>query len=416
MIVPSVDLMQQRAVQLVGGETLEIDAGDPRPIFDRFARVGEVAVIDLDAALGRDPQTETILELIRAGPCRVGGGIRSYEAACGWLDAGASKIILGTAAQPELLRRLPRSRLIAALDARNGEVLSHGWTRGTGASILERVRALRDYVDGFLVTFVEREGRLGGTSLERVPELVEAAGSARLTIAGGISRASEVAELDRLGADAQVGMALYTGSLSLAEGFAAPLRSDRPDGLWPTLICDVRGACLGLVYSNLESLTRALDTGQGVYWSRKRGLWLKGDSSGNTQELVRMELDCDRDCIRAIVRPQGPFCHRGSESCFGAPGGLVALDGTLAQRVVSAPAGSYTRKLLDSPELLGSKLLEEAQELTEAQSPDEVCWEAADLIYFAMVRARASGVGLEQIEAELSRRALSVTRPSETSC
>ena len=143
MIVPSIDLMSQRAVQLIGGETLEIDAGDPRPIADRFGRVGEVAVIDLDAALGRPPQTETVRDLLQRAKCRVGGGIRSPQAAIDWLDAGAEKVILGTAATPDVLSKLPKDRVIAALDARDGEVLSHGWTRGTGTTILERIEALR---------------------------------------------------------------------------------------------------------------------------------------------------------------------------------------------------------------------------------------------------------------------------------
>ena len=414
MIVPSIDLMNQRAVQLIGGETLEIDAGDARPIADRFGRVGEVAVIDLDAALGRKPQTETVRDLLQRARCRVGGGIRSAQAAIDWLDAGAEKVILGTAATPEILSQLPKGRVIAALDARNGEVLSHGWTRGTGTTILERIEALRPYVGGFLITFVEREGRLGGTCLDRVPELVEAAQNAKVTIAGGITTAEEVAALDHAGADAQVGMALYGGQMSLAEGFAAPLRSDRSDGLWPTVVCDTRGVALGMVYSNVESLTRAIDTGTGVYWSRKRGLWQKGATSGATQRLIRLDVDCDRDCLRAVVEQAGSgFCHLDQPGCFGAIGGLGALDQTLRARVADAPVGSYTRKLIDNPAILGSKIMEEASELVEATSTEEVCWETADELYFSMVRATAAGVSLAQVERELDRRAQKVTRRSD---
>src|SRR5690606_28351127 len=118
-------------------------------------------------------------------------------------DAGARKVILGTAAKPEILSQLPRQRVIAALDARHGEVVVEGWTKGTGASIEARIEALRPHVGGFLVTFVEREGRLEGIDLDRVREVVEAAGSdCRVTVAGGVTTPEDVGAIDRLGADA----------------------------------------------------------------------------------------------------------------------------------------------------------------------------------------------------------------------
>src|ERR671910_2505805 len=172
-----------------------------------------------------------------------------------------------------------------ALDARHGEVVVEGWQKRTGQGVLERIAALQALVGGFLVTFVEREGRLQGTDLDFAKEIRAAAGDATVTIAGGITTAEEVALLDRLGCDAQVGMALYAGRLELAEAFAAPLKSDRPDGLWPTVVVDERGIALGLCYSDLESLRAALERGQGVYRSRSRGLWIKGATSGATQEL-----------------------------------------------------------------------------------------------------------------------------------
>ncbi|MFT5735645.1 MAG: phosphoribosyl-ATP pyrophosphohydrolase/phosphoribosyl-AMP cyclohydrolase, partial [Planctomycetota bacterium] len=109
MIIPSIDLQGGSTVQLIGGEEKALDAGDPRPLLDRFSRVGETAVIDLDAAIGTPETADAghnralIEELCHRAPIRVGGGIRSEEAARRWLDAGAEKIILGTAAKPELL-------------------------------------------------------------------------------------------------------------------------------------------------------------------------------------------------------------------------------------------------------------------------------------------------------------------------
>ncbi len=187
MIVPSIDLMDGQAVQLVGGRDKALDAGDPLAVAERFAVVGELAVIDLDAALGRGSNRDVMLELVRRHPCRVGGGIRTVDQALEWLDAGARKVILGTAATPEVLTQLPRDRVIAALDGVDGEVVVRGWTERTGASVLDRLAELNRLVGGFLVTFVEREGRLGGIDLEAARRVVEAAAGTRVTIAGGVT-------------------------------------------------------------------------------------------------------------------------------------------------------------------------------------------------------------------------------------
>ena len=412
MIVPSIDLMGGNAVQLVGGERLEIDAGDPGPIAERFRLAGPVAVIDLDAALGNGSNAGTIESLLRVARCRVGGGIRDEETAVRWLDAGAERVILGTAAEPELLGRLPRERVIAALDAKHDDVVVEGWTKKTGRSVLERMRELREFVGGFLVTFVEREGRLEGVDMDRVRALVEEAGDARVTVAGGVRSVEEIAEIDAIGADAQVGMALYSGKMDLGDAIGAPLRSDRPDGLYPTVVCDESGRALGLVYSNDESLREAVRTGSGVYWSRSRGgLWRKGETSGATQELLAIDLDCDRDALRFTVRQAGAgFCHTGTATCWGASTGLAALESTVRERLAEAPAGSYTRRLLDDPALLASKLAEEARELAEATTRDEAAWEAADVAYFAAVAAARRGASVADVERELDRRALKLTR------
>lgn len=411
MIVPSIDLQAGNAVQLVGGEKLAIDAGDPRPIADSFGRVGEVAVIDLDAALSVGDNTATIEALLQRADCRVGGGIRSVDAARSWLDRGAAKVILGTAARPDVLQHLPPERVIVALDARDGEVVVEGWRTGTGARILDRMAELRGFCSGFLVTFVEREGRLGGTDLDRVAALVQAAGDARVTIAGGVTTPAEVAQLDALGADAQVGMALYSGRFSIADATWACLTSDRPDGLVPTTVCDTEGRLLGLAWSSAESLAVALNEGVGCYWSRKRGLWRKGATSGATQRLLRVDADCDRDALRFTVAQSGAgFCHLDTATCFGVHRGIAATESVIHARLRDAPAGSYTARLRDDPALLGAKLREEADELALAGPRDEVVREAADLLYFTLTRLAAAGADLSDVGAELEARRRKVTR------
>ncbi|WP_327788097.1 phosphoribosyl-ATP diphosphatase [Marinimicrococcus flavescens] len=412
MIVPSIDLQGGQAVQLVGGEKKAIDAGDPLPIAERFALAGEIAVIDLDAALRTGSNATLVEALVRRFACRVGGGIRDIDAAVRWLDLGARQVILGTMAKPEILAKLPRERVIAALDAKNGEVVVEGWKEATGRGILERVAELKEHVSGFLVTFVEREGRLGGTNLELAREIVEAAGKdCRVTIAGGVTTAEEIRALDEIGADAQVGMALYTGRLDLADAIMAPLSTDRPDGLYPTVVVDERNVALGLVYSSRESIREAVRRRMGVYQSRSRGLWVKGESSGATQELLRIDLDCDRDGARFVVRQKGPgFCHLDTHSCWGEAAGLTRLMRVLEARRADAPEGSYTARLFADKALLAAKLREEAEELTQATSREDVVWEAADVLYFTLARLAREGIDLAEVEAHLDRRALKVTR------
>lgn len=408
MIVPSIDIVGGTTVQLIGGETPALDAGDPLAVLERFCVVGEVAVVDIDAARGEADNRTIIEEMCRRAPIRVGGGIRTVAQATDWLDAGAARVIVGTAADESFLAQLPPERVIVALDARNGEVVTHGWRTATGTRLLDAVERFRGLCGGFLVTFVEREGRMGGTDLDLARHVIDLAEGARVTVAGGITTPDEVSVLDRAGADAQVGMALYTGKIGLADGFAAPLVTDRADGLWPTVVVDEHDTALGLVYSSLASLTRAIDTGRGVYHSRSRGIWEKGRTSGAVQELLEVSADCDRDALRFRVRQKGSFCHMETRTCWGDDRGLMRLERRLRAIEALRPPGSNTARLLDDVDLLDAKIVEEAAELI---APDaDVRAEAADLIYFTLVKSVGADVRVEEIERVLDQRASRVVR------
>ncbi|KAF2868817.1 tri-functional histidine biosynthesis protein [Massariosphaeria phaeospora] len=202
-----------------------------------------------------------------------------------------------------------------------------------------------------------------------------------------------------------------TDLLSVAKIVMANATSDRPDGLFSTLVTDERGIALGLVYSSEESVAESLRTGRGVYQSRKRGLWYKGESSGDVQELVSISLDCDNDCLQFVVRQKGRgFCHLATPTCFGQYSGLSRLQQTLQNRKASAPAGSYTARLFNDPRLLRAKILEEATELCDATSKQEIAFEAADLLYFALTKCISAGVSLEDVERNLDAKSIKVKR------
>ena len=202
-----------------------------------------------------------------------------------------------------------------------------------------------------------------------------------------------------------------TELLSVGKLLMANATSDRPDGLFATLVTDERGIALGLVYSSVESVAESLRTGRGVYQSRKRGLWYKGESSGDIQELVSILLDCDNDCLQFVVRQKGRgFCHLATPTCFGEYRGLSKLQKTLQSRKASAPEGSYTARLFSDPQLLRAKILEEATELCDANTKQEIAFEAADLFYFALAKCVSAGVSLEDVERNLDAKSIKVKR------
>lgn len=193
--------------------------------------------------------------------------------------------------------------------------------------------------------------------------------------------------------------------------FLAGASRDLKTGLFATTVVDERGIALGFVWSSEESVSEAFRTGTGVYQSRRRGLWYKGASSGDTQELVSIGFDCDKDCLIFRVRQKGKgFCHRGTTSCWGPSSGLSKLEKTLKSRKRDAPEGSYTARLFNDPNLVTAKIREEADELCQATSRDEVAAEAADLFYFTLTKCVAAGVSLEDIERNLDLKSLKVKR------
>ncbi|KAF4963936.1 hypothetical protein FSARC_8071 [Fusarium sarcochroum] len=198
--------------------------------------------------------------------------------------------------------------------------------------------------------------------------------------------------------------------LLLSKVIASYWKSDRSDGLIPTVVTDDAGISLGLAYTSEESILEALRTQAGVYQSRKRGLWVKGLTSGDTQELLRIGLDCDNDTLKFVVNQKGRFCHLQQFGCFGELNGISALEQTLKSRKESAPEGSYTARLFSDEKLLRAKIMEEAEELCDGKTKENIAFEAADLIYFALTKAVGAGVSLADIEANLDAKSLKVKR------
>ncbi|MGD9683776.1 MAG: phosphoribosyl-AMP cyclohydrolase [Candidatus Obscuribacterales bacterium] len=408
MLIPSIDIMDGKAVQLRRGRDHVLTSDrSPVDLAREFNRYGEVAVIDLDAAMGRGNNRELVREICRNADVRVGGGLKDEESVRDVLKAGARKVIIGTAAEPEFLSRLPAGRVMVALDQIDNKVLDNAWTTSTGESVIERARRLSPYCSGFLSTFVESEGSLTGVDTRAVAELRDAV-ELPLTIAGGVKDTGEAVALNAMGVDVQVGMALYTGRLDLGEAFINGLEFDA-GGLIPTVVRDRFGNVLMVAYSTRESLALALAEGRGIYFSRSRKeIWRKGETSGNVQTLLSCRADCDSDTVVFTVEQKGPACHSGSYTCFGSGAGrdfdLPGLFEIIRSRMDASEKPSYTRELLANRNKLNKKIMEEAYEVVSFSSRDNLRWEIADLLYFVSVLAASEGIEWDEIVSELAGR------------
>ena len=222
MLIPSIDLQGGAVVQLVQGEHLAIRDENVFRWVDRFKHFQKVQVIDLDAAMGLGDNISLVRRIAASLPCRVGGGIRSIGRAQEFLAAGVQQIIVSSAlfrdGKPDLefanalTEAVGADRVIAAVDSRDGRVVIHGWRTALPLTAVEAVRALEPFCSEFLYTHVDTEGLMGGTSREAIIA-VRRATARRVAAAGGITTQQEIDELDALGVDAVVGMAIYTGRL-----------------------------------------------------------------------------------------------------------------------------------------------------------------------------------------------------------
>ncbi|MGA8538348.1 MAG: HisA/HisF-related TIM barrel protein [Terriglobales bacterium] len=222
MLIPSIDLMDGKIVQLVQGEKKKLEFDNFDYWIERFSSYPVVQLIDLDAARGTGENREIVKQIVSQLKCQVGGGIRDIKAAQELLDLGARKVIIGSALltggriNQEYARSLsdaiPISALMFALDSRGGRVAIDGWRTQTPVTAFDVIRELEPFCGSFLYTHIDTEGLMGGIPMDAVHAL-RSATQRHLVVAGGITEQREIDALDALGIDAVVGMALYSGRI-----------------------------------------------------------------------------------------------------------------------------------------------------------------------------------------------------------
>ena len=222
MLIPAMDLMGGKVVQLEQGKKKVLEYADPTPWIERFQGFPLVHLIDLDAAMQNGDNGSLMQQLVKHLPCQVGGGVRSVQRARELLQWGARAVILGSSLvregapnwelAAELSEEVGAEHLVFAVDTKQGKVATDAWRTTTSLTPVALMQALEPWCGAFLYTRVDGEGLMGGMPVEPVKEL-RAATKRRLFVAGGIRSDAEVADLDALGVDAVVGMALYQGRL-----------------------------------------------------------------------------------------------------------------------------------------------------------------------------------------------------------
>ena len=225
MLIPSIDLMGGRIVQLVQGEKLRLSFDDFEYWIEKFSRFPLVQLIDLDAAMRQGDNSGLVEQVARRLPCQVGGGIRSSERARGLIDAGAKRVIIGSALfsedgkvnrdiAAELSAAVGAERMVAGIDTKDGRIAVKGWKAQVALTADEAIPQLDKYVAAYLYTHVDGEGLMQGFPMDVAARLRKLT-ARQFIVAGGIRSQQEVDDLDAMGVDAVVGMAVYTNLLAV---------------------------------------------------------------------------------------------------------------------------------------------------------------------------------------------------------
>ncbi|GAA5919119.1 hypothetical protein JCM1841_005635 [Sporobolomyces salmonicolor] len=346
----------------------------------------------------------------------------SLEEAVAFLDKGARRLV---SSNPAFLAQVPAERLILRLDSADASLLANpDLLASISAVLLETSSFVEDDLKPFRTALKQAKGRprdLFVLSATRDAEQILAQPAAFKLMSKAVNAIPTLpASLLSTSIGNLAAPHPDDGKLSVATLFTTALRSDRHDGLFVTVPVSLTSVTtpLGLVYSSEESIAHSILSGNAVYYSRSRnGLWRKGETSGAMQRVERIRLDCDADALEFGVVETGPngvkegFCHVPEQtSCFGGVAGLAELEATLKNRMDAAPAGSYTKRLFDEPKLLRAKIMEEAGEVCDAETKEDLAGEVADLLYFTLARAVSMGVGLKDVQKVLEKRSLKVTR------
>lgn len=396
--------MDGKAVQLKQGMEKVLEREDVVELAKYYGRFGELSVVDIDAAVGNGDNEKLIKQICKVASCRVGGGIRTVEKAKRILAYGAKKIIIGTAASEELLAKLPKDKILIAIDSKDGLVATHGWTKTINATPIDLVKRFNTMCSGFVYTNVDNEGMMNGIDFETIKE-IRGITTKEVVAAGGISTIDEIVKLQKMNVFTQLGMAVYTDKIKLEDAFVSCVDFERRFGFIPTVVQDVdTKQVLGVVYSTPESLKLALTTGKGTYFNRdQKKLVVKGETSGNIQELITARFNCDFDAIFFSVKEKGNACHLGRYSCFGDKDFSV---GDFYNKIVDEtrilPDDALTTKMVKNDFLLKRQLMDAAFRIVNFDKAHGLEEETANFLQYLLILMAKNNITPQDVLSALS--------------
>ena len=430
--IPTLDISKGQAVLVTNGKVTKI-IGDPMKKAEFLSIHKHFQLIDIDRAMGTGDNRELIKQIVKKYPCYVGGGIRTIEDAREFLNTSARRVIISTAMNIELLKQIPKERLILAFDI---DEKFHVYTKGRkelieNKTMFDYIEEFKDYVEVVTITFHNTEGTCKGLPFDQVKQIYDKYKSTniKLIMAGGIKTIDEdIYKLFLNKITPQFGAALWEGHFTLGDVYKKLLEVDMKDKcpktdngqlLIPTIIQSDTGSVLSCVFSTPESLKLSVDTRRATFYSRERNkIWVKGETSGNFHEVKQVHINCDNTAIRMVVSGD-KFCHKNTESCFGhidpARGSLKSMQKIMLAKLEekSSDKESFTLNMLNNEHKIISKIMEESQELVCAKGQDEISHESADLIYFVLLYLLKNKLDISNVEDELIKRRFTVTKDSK---
>lgn len=481
-IIPTIDISRGRAVLVCEGK-VTMDNGDPLERADLLSINSDFQIVDLDRAGEIGDNSKLIKQICLKYPCYVAGGIRNYEIASDFLNNNAKRIVVSTALNKDFISKIPKDRLIIAFDIdEEFNLYKRGRKELTKENLFDKIKELHEHISFITITFHYFEGKGKGTDIEKIKIIKqfieENSFKIRVAVAGGINSLQEISEIINMGITPQFGLGLWKKNFTLGEIYANIMNYSKMENLYhfkeqgkptlfPVVILNSIGQLLGLTYTDFNGIKESIDNNKCVFYSRERQCrWLKGETSGNFQKLLKVGLNCDRTALIFKVQDGYNFCHLEQVSCFNfndyTSKGILFLEKNIKEAIedksfentyeqtpenhftqenydcgcftkkidncnlnqkslecktelqVQKEKVSYTKLISKNKKAQIAKILEEANEICFAncENKENLIHEISDLIYFLVLYCLSNNVNISEILNELNKRNYKITKPS----
>lgn len=410
-ILVTMDMFNGQPVLVKSSQVCEIhNHGDYQKAIEKLSIFSDILVVDLDGAFG-EKQTknrEIIKNLAQKYHIFTGGGLRTLEDIEDVLKSSVRRCVLASA-DDSLIDKIPKERLIVEISINeHNEVLIHGRQTNTHLNILTKINQLIQIgVHAISITFVQSEGHLSGIPRQQIRDLILQIPNEirKIFIAGGISTLDDLEYLWSFSrVIPQLGSAIWKNKITIGNLFNA-MTNFNEQGLVSAIIQDVNGPVKGLCYMNKQSIELTCEQRILYRYSRKlERVIMKGETSGDIQQIIKISLDCDSDALLITVDSKKPFCHTGTHSCFCLQTSIKANIATIAEHIkTKINEDSYSGRMQRNPQLALAKVMEEFWEIMASDNKHKVA-ECSDLFIHFVMYLNGIGVTMEEIFNELNAR------------